>query len=243
MNIKLEEQRKVFAMLVMSLTTLSKQKSNIKSAAGNRKDGVRKGAENARQEHADVLRQQATKAQEDVEILDENIIYGTWIDPFAGPRQERSSYGRETMQRYEDDELKNLQAVFEESFMFWTGEHFKALPNVIISNLWVVLVKRYLPIERRPILRMSTALANYILNIRKRAFKNNDGRPIPWKMMKFSQRSMHPYGIKVRWIQNGRETMTLIPTPLRKSVVWHQTLVQEMYANYPRLTADIQKTQ
>lgn len=82
------------------------------------------------------------------------------------------------MLRCEDEWLKNVPALFDEDFMFWTEEHFKPLPNVIISNLRDVLLKKYVPIERRLELRMSTALAKYILNICTKAFKNNDSRPV-----------------------------------------------------------------
>lgn len=108
------------------------------------------------------MRQQARKAQEEFAPLDENDIYGTAIDPFVRTRQKRITYDKEATQWNNYEELGNVKAVFEADFSFRTKEHFKSLPNTILSKMRDILVKRNVHIERRPGLGMSTALTQYI---------------------------------------------------------------------------------
>lgn len=60
-----------------SITTLSKQTTNNESKTVDRGDGVGQGGETARQDLAEVLKQQARNEQEYLEPFGENECYGT----------------------------------------------------------------------------------------------------------------------------------------------------------------------
>lgn len=59
--------------------------------------------------------------------------------------------------------------MFEKDFYFWNEEHFKTLPNVVISKIRNMLIQESVPIERRPGLSISTALERYITEDRGKA--------------------------------------------------------------------------
>lgn len=99
------------------------------------------------------------------------------MDRFVRTRQERVAYGKEASQRYNDEELGNVKAVLEKDFLFWTGKHFKSVPIITISNFRDNLLKHNVPTERRPGLRISIVLAQYILNVRTESFTEHGSRP------------------------------------------------------------------
>lgn len=71
-------------------------------------------------------------------------------------------YDKEAPQRYSEEQIINTSSVFEAHFLHRTEDHFKNLPKTIINNIGEVLIKANVPIEKRPALQISTALAQYI---------------------------------------------------------------------------------
>lgn len=122
------------------------------------------------------MKQLARKAHEEFAPSDENDIYGTLIDAFLRTRQKEMAYSKDAAHRYNDEELFNFKVVIEEDFFFWTEERFKSLPDIIIGNMRDTLLKRNEPIQRKPRLLISTALAQFILNVQTESFTEHGSR-------------------------------------------------------------------
>lgn len=55
--------------------------------------------------------------------------------------------------------------------LYWTEDHFKSLPNLVISNIMNTLIQDGTLIGRIPGLRMSTAFAGHITKTRTEALR------------------------------------------------------------------------
>lgn len=83
------------------------------------------------------------------------------MDPFPRTRPEKIDYGEEAAHLYAGGEYANVQEAFEEDFLYWTEDHFKFLPNAVISNIRDALIQDGVPIGKRPGVNMSKALADH----------------------------------------------------------------------------------
>lgn len=81
---------------------------------------------------------------------------------------EKVEYAKEAVQLYGTYEFSDIREVFEEDFLYWTEDHFKVLPNAVISSIPNILMKEIVPIQKRLGLKMRTSLANYMKIVRRR---------------------------------------------------------------------------
>lgn len=108
----------------------------------------RQGYKLAREDQTNVLKRQARKAQEDLELFGENNVYKTFIDPFARIWQKEKLYGIETALRYKNEDHRNVQGNFEEN-SFYNEKHIMDLPSMTMGNYQDVLVITNVPIQRQ----------------------------------------------------------------------------------------------
>lgn len=98
---------------------LSEQLTNEKSSSENGNSERSQTEEAADPDQAEIVRQLPREAQKQVAPFDENDGYGALTGHFVSTSQKRSAHGREKIQRYNDKEVENVEAAFEEVFCIW----------------------------------------------------------------------------------------------------------------------------
>lgn len=102
------------------------------------------------------------------------------IDPFQRTRQERTGFAKDAASYYTYRELHDIKDLFRKDFFFWTKAQFNSLSNVTINKIRNSLLSEVIPNRKRPGLRMSKALVDYVENIivngatKKRRLSSNE---------------------------------------------------------------------
>lgn len=165
----LRDQTTAFSALSGSIQDLISKLDVYSTGMQMDRDKVHSNPERRLMTDEEQVMEDARTAQIAFGEFDPQDIYHTLVDPHQRSRQERMEYAKQAAKIYASGDCQDVQAVFEEDFFYWSASYFKELPTAVISNIRNTLINEGVPIGKRAGLRMSTALADYVTTIRKKA--------------------------------------------------------------------------